>query len=129
MSQGKAWDKDEVIQALEPYFKTGCSIAKACDYAGIPRTTVQTWVENDEQLRLKVTAWQNQISAKARQNWRDKIEAGDTQKSIEWLSKKEKDEFADRTEHTGDQGSPIAIDITSQLEKVYGAAASVSSNS
>lgn len=110
MSQGKAWNKDEVIKLLKPHFKVGCSIAKACDYAGVPRTTVQTWVEADETLRLKITAWQNETSNLARINWRKAIEKGEVNRSIDWLSKKEKDEFSDRQEQTGADGGPIQIE-------------------
>jgi hypothetical protein len=108
MSQGKAWEKDEVITILEPFFKLGCSVAKACDYAGIPRTTVQTWIEDDEELRLKVTAWQNEISVQARRNWSDSIiTKGNVTDSLTWLTRKEKEEFAERNELSGPNGDPL----------------------
>lgn len=109
MAQGKEWNRDEVIAILEPYFKLGCNVAKACSYAGIPRTTVQTWIENDELLRLKVEGWQNEMSVQARKNWRAKLEAGDYLAADNWLSKKEKDEFSGRTELTGENGSKLSI--------------------
>lgn len=112
MAQGKEWKKDEVIEILKPYFKAGCNVTKACDYAGIPRTTVQTWIEDDETLRLKVANWRNEPNHKARLNWIAKIEEGDLQASIGWLSKKEKDEFSDRTELTGEGGGPIKQDVS-----------------
>jgi hypothetical protein len=103
MSQGKAWDRDEVIDILEPFFKMGMNVTKACKYAGVPRTTVQTWIEDDELLRLKVESWQALPSHKARANWIAKIEEGDFVASEKWLSKTEKDEFSDKTtvEHEG----------------------------
>lgn len=106
MSQGKAWDKDEVITTLEPYFKLGCGVAKACEYAGIPRTTVQTWIENDETLRLKVNAWMNEPNALARRNWKSKLEEGDFTASKEWITRREKDDFGDSMDITS-KGEPI----------------------
>jgi len=41
MAQGKARNKEETIEALKPYFKMGCSVLKACNYGGIPQSTVQ----------------------------------------------------------------------------------------
>jgi len=115
MAQGIKWDRDEVIKILEPYFKLGCNVKKACSYAGISRTTVQTWIEADEVLRLKVTGWQNEMSAQARRNWRKKLESEDYLASAEWLKKKEKDEFSDRTELTGAEGKDLPIPILANV--------------
>jgi transposase len=109
MSQGKQWNQDEVISILEPYFKLGCNVAKACAYAGISRTTVQTWIENDEALRLKVNAWQNEMSTQARKNFKKLLDEANPQSTLEWLKRKEKDEFSERTEQTGANGEPIVV--------------------
>ena len=114
MSQGKARNKETVIRALKPYFKLGCNIRKACEYAGIPYTTVHTWILEDEDLRIKITSWQNEISSQARTNWAKAIEAGDINRSTEWLTKKEKDEFADRKEITGPEGEKLFDDGTKE---------------
>ena len=109
MSQGKEWNRDEVIKVLEPYFKLGCNVAKACSYSGIPRTTVQTWIENDEELRLKVFSWQNEISAQARKVIKKAVEDNQVSVAQDWLKRKEKDEFSERTEQTGANGDPIIV--------------------
>lgn len=111
MAQGKAYNKEEVIRSLEPYFKLGCNIKKACDYAGVPYTTVHTWVSNDEELRIKITAWQNELNLAARRVYATKIAADDFQAADKWLSKREKDEFSDRTEHTGADGKDLPTPI------------------
>lgn len=108
MSQGKARDKDKIInEVLQPMFKLGCSIRKACEYAGIPSTTVQTWIDNDEDLRAKITAWQNEPNLLARKQWLKNIKEGKPTKfgnddytpSKEWLERTEKDEFSTRQEN------------------------------
>lgn len=98
MSQGKAWNKEEVIEILKPYFQLGCSVNKACKHAGIAQSTVQTWIDNDEELRLKIDAWQGEVSVAARKALRTAIESNNVAPAIEWLKRKEKDEFSDRTE-------------------------------
>lgn len=113
MAQGKEWDKDEVIEILKPFFKQGCNVTKACAYAGIPRTTVQTWIENDEVLRLKVGVWQNEPNHLARSNWLAKMAEGDFDSAKEWLRRKEKDEFSERTELTGADGENFPTPIIS----------------
>jgi hypothetical protein len=111
MAQGKARNKEETIEALKPYFKMGCSVLKACNYGGIPQSTVQTWIDNDEALRVQVTAWQNEPNVLARTNWIAKMAEGDYNSSKDWISKKEKDEFSDRVEQTGANGEPISIAV------------------
>jgi hypothetical protein len=119
MAQGKEWNKDEVIAVLEQYFKLGCNVAKACDYAGIPRTTVQTWIENDELLRLKVTGWQNEMNVLARNNWKAKMNEGDFDASKEWIRRKEKDEFSERSEVSGPNGEALVFTVVKYGEKEH----------
>lgn len=107
MAQGIERNKNEVLDVLEPYLKTGCSVKKACEYAGIPQSTVQTWIENDDDLRVKITAWQNVVNASARMNVASSIQKGNITDSWTWLSKKEKDEFSGRQEITGPEGEPL----------------------
>lgn len=109
MAQGKEWNKEEVIRTLEPFFKLGCNAKKACAYAGIPYTTVNTWLNDDEELRIKVTAWQNEISMEARKTLKLSIQSGDKMTALEWIKRKEKDEFSERTEQTGADGGAIEI--------------------
>ena len=118
MAQGKEWDKEEVIRTLEPFFKMGCNVKKACDYAGIPYTTVHTWVSNDELLRMKVTAWQNEPNRLARAAWIAKMASADGYDAgKEWMKRKEKDEFSDRVEHTGSDGAPLLIRFDSAFDE------------
>lgn len=113
MSQGIAWNKEEVIRTLEPIFKLGCDLKKACAYAGIPYTTVHTWYSDDEELRIKINSWQNEPNLKARQNWVEAINKGVVlDPSQEWLFRKEKDEFSTRSELTGADGNALLPEKT-----------------
>lgn len=115
MAQGIAWDKQKVFEALEPKLKLGYSLTKACNICLIPISTVSTWLEKDESLRIKVNAWQNEINEMARRNWSEAIKNGVPTKwgmdtynpSKDWLERKEKDEFATRQEQTGPNGERI----------------------
>lgn len=111
MAQGIAWDKEKVIEALKPYFQLGCSVTKACKYAGLAESTFQTWVGDEPELRVKITGWQNEINAKARQNWRAKVAAGEFDASKQWLERTEKDEFSLRSEVTQADGKEFPTPI------------------
>lgn len=94
MSQGIAFDKKKVVKALKPYFRLGCSLRKACEYAGIAHTTVANWLMKDEELRTQITAWQNEINVLSRKKWKAAIKKGDADKAVSWLERKERREFA-----------------------------------
>jgi len=113
MAQGVEWNKEEVIELLMPFFKKGCSVTKACSYAGIPQSTVATWINDDEVLRLKIGIWQNEPNDMARSVWIAKIAEGDFQAAEKWMSKREKDEFSDRQELTSANGENLPTPIIS----------------
>lgn len=78
MAQGIERDKDKVInEILQPLFKMGYSVRKACSYAGIPSSTVDTWIQNDDDLRAKITVWQNDLALQARKNIERRIRGTD----------------------------------------------------
>lgn len=112
MSQGLALDRAKIIEALRPYFQLGCNVRKACAYAGVSESTFSTWLsegkEGAEELRIQIGAWQNEISAKARINWREEVANKSFDASKQWLERKEKDEFSTRTESTGADGKSVS---------------------
>lgn len=120
MSQGKAWDKEQVVELLKPKFQLGYSVNKACELINLPASTFKTWLETDDELRLKVNAWQNEISDMARKVWQESIVTGIEQKNgtfdkytpaKEWLERREKKEFSTRTEVTGEDGQLITVGL------------------
>lgn len=98
-------DKDRIInEVLQPLLRLDYSVTKACKYAGIPQRTVQSWIEKDTSLRLKVGVWRNEVSLKARQNVAVAVlgreapkewvnEKASLNASLLWLSTREKDDF------------------------------------
>jgi hypothetical protein len=110
MAQGKEWNKEKIIyEVLKPLFKLGYSVRKACIYAGIPNTTVDTWLKDDAELRLEINVWQNEVSIKARKNITARVlgkdapndmkdEKADVAMSHVWLRAREKEDWAERSE-------------------------------
>lgn len=96
MAQGKKLNKEEVILALKPYFELGYSRNRACVLAGFPPTTLQTWVDNDEELRIKIRAWRGAVSLEARKSIVKKIEQGNVGLSKWWLERIEHKAFGRR---------------------------------
>ena len=64
--------KDEMVEMLKPYLTVGMSVTKACKTAGLPKTTITDYIRLDEEkggtVRLRISAWQNYLNARAMQN-------------------------------------------------------------
>ena len=60
MAQGTPWNKQKVIDALEPLLKRGFTVRRACRYAGIPQPTIATWIRKDPELQLKFNVWRGE---------------------------------------------------------------------
>lgn len=98
MARGKARNKEEIIELLKDKLLLGMSVTKACRSIGIPQSTVQTWIDKDEDLRLKVGVWQRDTEDMARRVIKQKIQEGDEKTAGWYLERKAKDEFSTRQE-------------------------------
>lgn len=115
MAQGKEYTKQErleLIEAIKPYLQLGYSLRKACEYAGLPYTTIYEWVKDNETLRTEIVAWQGMVNTQARQNIVEHI-MGNKKKGIEpsletskwWAERREKDDFSVRQENINTERS------------------------
>lgn len=107
--KGKAWKREKVVEVLRPLLSLGYTVTRACRIAGIPHNTVSGWLADDEELRLKIEAWQNLPNTLARRNLVKKIEEGDSDISRFWLERRGKDDFSLRREVTESEDRPIII--------------------
>lgn len=97
-----------VVKKLEDAFVLGCTDEEACLMANISRQTLYNYQEKhpefvDRKAQLKETP--NIIARKSVIKTME--ENGDL--ALKYLSKKKKDEFADRTELTGKDGETLAV--------------------
>lgn len=115
--RGKPLSKYLVLEKLKPYFQCELDIKRTCDafntkardefYSSlargltkrekpeyIARSTVQTWYEQDDDVRHLIDSWKDTINIMARQKWRERIQMGDYQASKDWLERRERDQFA-----------------------------------
>lgn len=115
MAQGKEFTPQERVEQMErikPYLQLGYSVARACDYAGIPHRTIYDWINEDEELRNEVKAWQGMVNTQARQNIVEHI-MGNKKKGIEpsleiskwWAERRERDDFSVRQENINTERS------------------------
>lgn len=118
MAKGKAWDKEKVTEVLKPYFLLGYSVTRACNIVGIPQQTVDTWIQADEELRLKIRGWQEYPKRKARQylvevmnDKKNKYSQKTKTEVARYLLDRTDKDYKPKQEHTGEDGQPIRLII------------------
>ena len=108
--QGVAYKKDEVLEALRPLLQLGYSVTNACGQIGIAEETVHVWLKKNPALLAKVRAWQEMASNAARHVLvKSIVEDKDQDNAKWWLERKQKAEFSQRQEVTGEDGGPIVV--------------------
>lgn len=118
MSQGTGWDRETVVQTLEPYFRLGYSVKKACILANFPFSTFYGWYREDEMLRTRIKALQGMVSARAREVVASSVKDGNREDARWWLERREKKDFSPRQEVSGPRGTPLYDLSKETLEKV-----------
>lgn len=119
MAQGKAFTTEQrtsIIESLKPYLELGFSRNKACAFVGLDATTLSKWVQDDEALSMKLTGWENTITALAVSNIamaiRKEAESEDDVKkenSWRWAERKEETLKPKQDVTTNDKELPAPI--------------------
>lgn len=79
--------KQELYERLEPFFKEGMSLHKACEVADVPYTSMRDIMDDDLILRTKMKIAQSEMLSLAWKNVRQNLEKGDVKTSM-WLIEK-----------------------------------------
>jgi len=113
----------EVIEKLEEAFAWGCSDVEACLWADIATKTLYVYQEkNPEYAQRKAELKENPILL-ARKSVVSSLEK-DPKLAMDYLSRKKKDEFSNRSELTGKDGEDIGVTLNaSQAEQLIRARA------
>ena len=105
---------DEVIRKLDEAFALGCTDLEACLYADISKTALYEYQkEHPEFAERKETLKQNPILL-ARKSVVEAL-SKDYEHALKFLERKKKDEFAQRSEHTGADGKDLPTPILANL--------------
>lgn len=110
----------ETIDKLEEAFSNGATDLEACFIAGISKSTLYDYCKEDTVFSERKEALKEMVKYQARKNVVTSINKGDIAQSNWYLERKAKDEFSNRTEHTGNEGGAIEIKVE-EVEKISGA--------
>ena len=115
---------DDIVNKLEQCFSIDASVEEACYYCDISRQTFYEWMKADAVLSDRLERLRSKPILAARQEVVNGIK-NDKDFALKYLSKKKKDEFADRVEQTGANGKDLMLEsfndeyidsITKQIE-------------
>ncbi len=108
----------DIIYKLEEAFIIGASDKEACLVANISMSTLYKYCQEFPEFSERKEELKDTPKYKARFNVSKAINEGDKQLSQWYLERKVKDEFAQRTEQTGDKGKDISVVVTTKHEEL-----------
>lgn len=100
---------EEVIAKLEEAFLNGATDREACFIANISKDSLYDYCKLNPDFSDRKEDLKDMVKYQARQNIVGAIKNGDKPLSQWYLERKAKSEFAQRQEHTGEDGTAIKI--------------------
>ncbi len=108
---------EEVIRKLEEAFIIGASDKEACFVANISMSTLYDYCKANPDFSERKEDLKDRPKYLARKNIADAIITGDKTLSQWYLERKVKSEFAQRNEHTGEEGKPLMVSFDSVFKE------------
>ena len=105
---------DEVVKKLEESFSIDATIEEACFYADISRQSYYNNVKEGSALFDRFKTLRERPVLLARQTAVSKISESYAN-AMDYLKRKRKSEFSERSEFTGEDGKPIVIHIAKEI--------------
>jgi hypothetical protein len=106
-------DENQVIQKLEEVFALGGTDLEACLYANISKTAFYEWQKENIWFLERKEKLKETPMLKARRTIIENL--GQPEHAKWYLERKNKNEFAQRTEMTGKEGRPINLSVIKNL--------------
>jgi hypothetical protein len=110
MPAGRPTEKtEEVIRKIEEAAAMDCSVEEMASFAGIHRATLYRWIDEDEELKDRISELKLKPFLKARQTIIKSLE--NPQHAFEYMKRKNKKEFGDNVDVTtgGEALQPVLV--------------------
>lgn len=108
----------ERVKQLKVAFSYWMTDKEACEFAGISKKTLYNYIDDNPEFSHLKKQLKTRPSVKAKMNLIDKIQEGNYNASLEWLKRKNSDEFSTKksVEHGG--GMQIENKIDEDVKKI-----------
>lgn len=100
----------ETIKLLEEAFAMDCPIVEAILHANISYQTYYNWIEKNPKMKKRFEELRNRPYLLARTTINKAIQQN-PQYAFEYMKRKKKDEFSERSELTGKDGGDLKINV------------------
>jgi hypothetical protein len=100
---------DTTVKKIEEASALDCSIKETCLYANITRQTYYNWINSFPELKERFDILRSTPFLKARRTIVESLK--EPQHAFEYMKRKRKKEFSERTEMTGADGEGLKINI------------------
>lgn len=100
-----------VVSKLIAAFNNGFNIEEACSYSGISKDTYYKWLKKNKRFAYDMEVAQQAVSKTAKKVISEHIQNGNWKAATWWLERKQRKEFASRTELTGEDGEKLEVGI------------------
>lgn len=107
-------EKIKIIEKLEEAAQWDCTQEEMCFHAGISHDTYNRWVKEKPELGVRIEALRNTPVLIARKTATSKITES-YQNAMDYLKRKRKQEFSERSELTGADGNELKIEISKEI--------------
>ena len=92
-------DIREYFKKMLPYLQRGLSVAKACQHAKVPHSTVSLYMQNNPEFLEEIECAKRTLEIAARNKVANAINKGNVGVAQWYLERKCKDEFSSRVEN------------------------------
>ncbi|HOR57490.1 MAG TPA: hypothetical protein PLV82_02340 [bacterium] len=100
-----------VVQKLTAAFHNGFNIEEACSFSGIAKKTYYNWIEKNKRFLYEMEVAQQAVGKQSKKIIVENIQNGNWKAAAWWLERKQRKEFASRTELTGEDGEKLEVGI------------------
>ncbi len=109
---------EAVLGIIETAWSVGANNEIACAHAGIDPTTLYDYLRLHPDFAQKKFAYKQKLKLQALDNTAKALKDKDMQTTRWYLERQMKDEFSNRTEHTGKNGDPMAFSLSALSDAV-----------
>lgn len=100
--------KRQKINNIIALMQRGCSRREACIHVKVPPTTVQNWIQKSKKIAEEFESAEIYLDVVAEKVMAEDIIDKKNVETAKWyLERKKKNKYSTRSEHTGEEGSPL----------------------
>lgn len=111
-SNGRPTKKsDLLVGLLIEAFHDDATIEQACYNAGIDRSTYYEWLKESDDFSYKMEKAQEYPKTIAKNTILNAIKSGDAKTAMDFIKRREKDRYSERSELTGKDGKDLPVPI------------------